>query len=127
MVLSMGIREKLALSALKMQRTAIRYRVEKALHSNMKGTWAGEGNMIVGFIIAIIVGMGIALYIGGVLVSALPANGIAANAVNAILTGIQTNVVPIISGIIAIAFIVVLYILVDKAGLLGGHSEHKRR
>ncbi|MEM0143619.1 MAG: hypothetical protein QXL94_06680 [Candidatus Parvarchaeum sp.] len=121
----MGFRNSLSRKAIAERKEVYTLLVKAALAKKFKASWAGEGNMIVGFIIAIIVGMGIALYIGGVLVSALPSNGIAANAVNSILTGIQTNVVPIISGIIAIAFIVVLYILVDKAGLLGGKSKRR--
>ena len=86
--------------------------------------WAKETNNIVEFAIVAVFGFGIALYLGSTLFSALPANSAAANAVNAIIQGFGSAITTILVPVIAIIFILFLYLIVKHTGILG--TKNKR-
>jgi len=87
------------------------------------GTWSKETENIVEFAILAVFGFGIALYLGSTFYTALPSNSIAATAVNNLLTGISTSIQNILVPIIAIIFVLFLYLIVKHSGLLGHNKK----
>ncbi|MEM3845259.1 MAG: hypothetical protein QXU98_06110 [Candidatus Parvarchaeota archaeon] len=85
--------------------------------------WSKETEHIVEFAITAIFGFGIALYLGSTLYTALPTNSVAATAVNNIINGFNTAITQVLVPVIAIIFIIFLYLIVKHAGLLGGHKK----
>jgi heme/copper-type cytochrome/quinol oxidase subunit 2 len=85
--------------------------------------WANETDKIVEFAIVAVFGFGIALYLGSTLFTALPPNSSAANAVNAIIAGFGSAITTILVPIIAIVFILFLYMIVKHTGILGRKSK----
>jgi hypothetical protein len=81
--------------------------------------WTKEVQHIVEFAIVAIFGFGIALYLGGTLVTALPTNSVAYGAVNSIMTGFSSAITTVLVPVIAIVFILFLYMIVKSTGLLG--------
>nr|APG80669.1 hypothetical protein [uncultured microorganism] len=81
--------------------------------------WNRETERIVEFAIVAIFGFGIALYLGSTLAKALPANSVAATAVNGIIQGFSTAITNVLVPIISIIFIIFLYLIVKKTGLIG--------
>ena len=82
-------------------------------------SWSKEATHIVEFVIVIIFGFGIALYLGSTLQGALPAGSPANTAVNNIINGVNAGITNVLVPIIAIVFILFLYVLVRRTGLLG--------
>lgn len=73
--------------------------------------------------IALVFGFGIALFVGVTFATAMPA-GAAANAINLILTSVETNLTTFIGPIIAIIFALVIYgIYQDKFKNQGGRKH----
>jgi len=85
--------------------------------------WNKETEEIVSFAILAVFGFGIALYLGQTFYAAMPANSVAATAVNNILTGFSTAITNILVPIIAIVFVLFLYLVVRHSGLLGGKKK----
>ncbi len=88
--------------------------------------WSKETEHIVEFAIIAIFGFGIALYLGSTLYTALPANSVAATAVNAIIQGFSTAISNVLVPIISIIFILFLYLIVKHTGLLGKIGGRER-
>jgi len=85
--------------------------------------WSKETNNIVEFAILAIFGFGIALYLGQVFLSALPANSTANTAVQNIITGFANAIQTVLVPVIAIIFVLFLYLIVKHSGILGGKKE----
>jgi hypothetical protein len=82
-----------------------------------------KGNEAVGFVLAISVGLGFAIFFLATFAGAL--TGSAANALDAIVTGITGDVSTVIVPLIAIAFIALIYFVLKWIGVLKGGSKHK--
>ena len=87
------------------------------------GNWSRETENIVNFAILAIFGFGIALYLGSIFLGAMPAGSAAYTAVNNIITGFGTAIQNILVPVIAIIFVLFLYLIVKHAGILGGHKK----
>lgn len=73
--------------------------------------------------VALVFGLGIALYLGSTLYTALPVNSVAAVAVNSIIGGFSSAITTVLVPVISILFILFLYMVAKKAGLLGSGKE----
>ena len=84
------------------------------------GKWSRETENIVEFAIVSIFGFGIGLYLGSVFLGALPSGSSAYTAVNNIINGFGTAIQNILVPVIAIVFVLFLYLIVKHSGILGG-------
>jgi hypothetical protein len=91
-----------------------------ALIGENMGKWSRETENIVEFAILSIFGFGIGLYLGSVFLQALPSGSTAYNAVNSIIGGFSTAITNVLVPIIAIVFVLFLYLIVKHSGILGG-------
>jgi len=82
--------------------------------------WSRETENIVEFAILAIFGFGISLYLGSVFLGALPSGSSAYTAVNSLIAGFSTAITNILVPIIAIVFVLFLYLIVKHSGILGG-------
>jgi len=82
------------------------------------GNWGKDAQQLVHVGIALGVGFGVMGYVLGTFLTTLTGQG--ASFVNSILTAFANAVTNILPAIISIAFIVVLYVIVKKGGLLDG-------
>jgi len=87
------------------------------------GKWSRETNNIVEFALFAIFGFGISLYLGSVFLGALPSGSAAYTAVNSLIVGFGTAIQNILVPIIAIVFVLFLYLIVKHSGILGGRKE----
>jgi len=65
----------------------------------------------------------LALYLGQVFLTALPSNSTASTAVNNIMTGFANTIQTVLVPVIAIIFVLFLYLIVKHSGILGGKKE----
>jgi len=87
------------------------------------GKWSRETENIVEFAILSIFGFGIGLYLGSVFLQALPSGSVGYTAVNNIIVGFGTAIQNILVPVIAIVFVLFLYLVVKHSGILGGKKE----
>jgi len=87
------------------------------------GKWSRETNNIVEFALLAIFGFGISLYLGSVFLGALTPGTTAYTAVNNIIVGFGTAIQNILVPVIAIVFVLFLYLIVKHSGILGGKKE----
>jgi heme/copper-type cytochrome/quinol oxidase subunit 2 len=85
--------------------------------------WSRETENIVEFAILSIFGFGIALYLGSVFLTAMPTGSTSATAVNSIIGGFASAITNVLVPIIAIVFVLFLYLIVKHSGILGGKKE----
>jgi len=89
------------------------------------GKWSRETENIVEFAILAVFGFGISLYLGSVFLGALPSGSAAYTAVNSIIAGFGSAISNILVPIIAIVFVLFLYLIVKHSGILGGRKERE--
>jgi hypothetical protein len=86
-------------------------------------SWGKEASNLVHVGIALGIGFGVMGYVLATFIQALPSGSQGASFVNSILNAFNSAITNILPAVISIAFIVLLYVVVKKAGLLGGGSE----
>lgn len=119
-ILKTRVREKVALVRALTQ--------AQMAQTRMKASLTSSGNELVGLIVAIIIGISVALYIGGVLSTSLTGDATVTNAINTMVTDVVNDGLPVFGGVVAIGFIALLYFLVKKSGMMGNSgSGHKQR
>jgi heme/copper-type cytochrome/quinol oxidase subunit 2 len=87
--------------------------------------WVEETHNIVEFAIVAVFGFGIALWLGDTLYTAMPANSVAANAVNSIIGGFNSSIGSVLVPIISVIFVLFMYLIVKHTGLLGGKKKKR--
>jgi phage shock protein PspC (stress-responsive transcriptional regulator) len=87
----------------------------------MAKNWGHDAQVLVEVALALGIGLGVTGYILASFITALPANSAGANLSSEILQALITPVKTIVPVVFTIGFIVLVYIVVKKAGLIG-HS-----
>lgn len=80
--------------------------------------WESNLEKLGPLILVLVFGLGLALFIGATLQTALPA-GPGANAINTIISGISTELTTFWPIIVIVIFIAILYVVARESGMLG--------